>query len=149
MLPIEGIYGFKGDYSFLSNFYPCEIEYENDVYPSVEHAYQAAKTLNLDQRTKIRLMEHPGQAKKYGRLVHMKHSWPTTKVMVMESLLRKKFTGYHDLSLKLYQTGDIYIEETNTWGDTFWGVCNGKGHNVLGNLLMKIRGDIKSLYEPD
>ena len=148
MLPIEGIYGFTGEYKFLSNFYPSQVSLDGMDYPTVEHAYQAAKTLNPDQRLMILNQPYPAMAKKAGRNVHMRHNWNDIKVTVMEYLLRQKFTGYHDLSLKLYETGDIYIEETNTWGDTFWGVCNGKGQNVLGNLLMKIRNDIKTLYEP-
>ena len=43
----------------------------------------------------------------------------------------------------LLDTGDLYIEETNSWGDTFWGVCEGKGQNVLGNILMGIRTDLR------
>lgn len=148
MLQIDGIYGFTGEYRFLSNFYPSRINLDGMDYPTVEHAYQAAKTLNPDQRLMILNLPYPAMAKKAGRKVHMRHDWDEIKITVMEYLLRQKFTGYHGLSLKLYQTGDIYIEETNTWGDTFWGVCNGKGQNVLGNLLMKVRKDIKTLYEP-
>lgn len=149
MLPIEGIYGFTGEYRFLSNFYPSVVTLEGVQYPTVEHAYQAAKTFNPYEREYIRTRSTPAAAKRSGKtFFRMRPDWDDAKVYVMEGLLRQKFTGYHDLSLKLYETGDIYIEETNTWGDTFWGVCNGKGQNVLGNLLMKIRSDIRTLYEP-
>ena len=30
---------FQGKYRFLSNFYPVFVEYEGEIYPSVEHAY--------------------------------------------------------------------------------------------------------------
>jgi len=46
----DAILGFSGDYRWLSNFYPVDIEFESEHYPSVEHAYQAAKTLDLKQR---------------------------------------------------------------------------------------------------
>lgn len=143
MLPIEGVYGFDSSYSFLSNFHPAPVELDGLLYPTVEHAYQAAKTLNADQRLQILNLPFPGQAKKAGRRVDMRPDWDNIKVSVMENLVRQKFTKYPDLALKLCQTGDIYLEETNTWYDTFWGVCNGKGQNVLGNLLMKIRNEIK------
>ena len=146
MLPIDGIYGFDGDYRFLSNFYPSIVEYDGSYYPTVEHAYQAAKTLNPAQRREIQIAVSPAKAKMLGRHVHIRHDWDEIKVRVMEQLLRKKFNGYHDLSRSLYETGDKYLEETNSWGDTFWGVCNGKGQNVLGNLLMKIRSDVRMLY---
>jgi len=34
---------FKGDFRFLSNFYPVNVDYEGIMYPTVEHAYVAAK----------------------------------------------------------------------------------------------------------
>lgn len=143
---IDAVEGFHGDYEFLSNFYPSVVEYEGIVYPTVEHAYQAAKTLSQKDRIRISQLKYPGQAKKAGRTLHLRDDWEQNKIRIMEYLLRKKFTGYHDLSQKLFETGDKYLEETNYWNDTFWGVCNGKGSNVLGNLLMKIREDIKRLY---
>lgn len=149
MLPIDGIFGFDGDHRFLSNFYPSIVEYNGMHFATVEHAYQAAKTLNPIQQREIQVALTPSRAKTLGRYVHMRHDWDDVKVQTMEVLLRKKFIGYHDLSLRLYQTGDKYLEETNTWNDIFWGVCNGKGQNVLGNLLMKIRKDVKTIYEPD
>ena len=35
--------------------------------------------------------------------------------------------------------------EGNVWNDTFWGVCNGKGHNHLGKILMKVRDEIRGI----
>lgn len=37
---------FSGKYRVLSNFYPSKIVYEGRVYPTVENAYQAAKTMD-------------------------------------------------------------------------------------------------------
>lgn len=36
---------FRGKYWFLSNFYESPIEEENIVYPTLEHYFQAQKTL--------------------------------------------------------------------------------------------------------
>lgn len=149
MLPIEGIFGFTGKYRFLSNFYPSQVSLDGVSYPTVEHAYQAAKTFNPYEREYVRSRATPAAAKRAGKqFFRMRPDWDDVKVQTMKYLLMQKFMGYHDLSLQLYQTGDIYIEETNTWNDTFWGVCNGKGQNVLGNLLMEIRESVKTLYEP-
>ena len=60
----------------------------------------------------------------------------------MEHFLTLKFSIPKFKKL-LLATGDRYIEETNTWGDTFWGVCNGKGENNLGKIIMKIRDTLK------
>lgn len=44
---------FDGMYKFLSNFYMTPIEYEGLVYPSSEHAFQAAKTLSEKERLRF------------------------------------------------------------------------------------------------
>ena len=44
------IAGFKGDYRWLSNFERCKILYKSVIYKSVESAYQAQKTKNLNVR---------------------------------------------------------------------------------------------------
>ena len=52
-----------------------------------------------------------------------------------------------DESLKemLLLTGDQEIIEENYWGDTFWGVCRGKGQNHLGKILMKVRDELRGI----
>ena len=137
----EPILGF-GDHPFLSNFYPSIVTYEGEVYATVEHAYQAAKTLDLKERETIRKTFSPGKAKKLGKTVLIREDWEEIKVEVMYHLLQQKFSN-PDLKEKLLATGEVYIEETNTWGDTFWGCCpQGKGKNMLGILLMAIRRDL-------
>ena len=41
---------FQGEYRFLSNFWPAPVEFEGITYPSVEHAYQSAKTMDMAER---------------------------------------------------------------------------------------------------
>lgn len=138
MLIVDGIYGFNGDYHFLSNFHPATVEYNGLIYPTTEHAYQASKTLNHSERLIISNLPFPALAKKAGKRAKMRDDWDSIKVSVMRELLDLKFQHPH-LKQQLIDTGDLYLEETNYWRDTFWGVCNGKGNNVLGNLLMELR----------
>lgn len=107
-------------------------------YPTVEHAYQAAKTLDIHQRDQIAAAEGPGVAKSLGRSVTMRTDWNEVKLGIMEFLLRQKFY-YEPLRSQLLATGNAELIEGNTWNDTFWGVCRGRGHNHLGRLLMKVR----------
>lgn len=44
---------FSGNYEFLSNFAGCNIIDDGIPYPSVENAYQAHKTLDMDERLKF------------------------------------------------------------------------------------------------
>lgn len=133
---------FAGRYRFLSNFAPCKVTYDGIEYPSTEHAYQAAKTLDPSVRRQFRDCEKPNDAKKLGRKVVLRPDWESIKLDVMEELLRQKFSQ-PDFKRALLNTGDEELIEGNTWGDTFWGVCKGKGANHLGKILMKIRKDLR------
>lgn len=137
------IESFRGDYSFLSNFYYVKIEFDGETYPSVEHAYQAAKTLDLKEREKIQKADTPAKAKRLGKGITLRKDWETKKVVIMEELLRKKFKQ-KELKRLLLRTKNEELIEGNNWGDTFWGKFKGKGKNVLGKLIMKIRTDIKT-----
>ena len=134
------ILGFAGEYRWLSNFALCSVRYENVLYPTVENAYVDAKTLDLDQRRIVQDC-YPGQAKRFGKTFQLREDWEQIKVLVMKQLLVQKFSQspYREL---LISTNGRYIEETNWWHDTFWGVCDGKGKNMLGCLIMDIRDDI-------
>ena len=136
------IKGFFGEYRFLSNFYPAPVRYELFLYPTTEHAYQAAKTNDQMSRMKISGLRTAAEAKRFGRKVKMRAGWDGMKLSIMEELLRKKFE-WQELAKMLLATGEQYLEETNTWRDTYWGVCQGQGQNHLGKLLMKIRQELK------
>lgn len=134
---------FTGRYRFLSNFWRCDIMLDGVIYPSVEHAYQAAKTVNLEERRKIRDCDSPGDAKRLGRTVSIRRDWDYIRLSVMRELLTYKFKHHPTLAEALKSTGDAELIEGNTWGDTYWGVCNGKGDNNLGKLLMEIRAELE------
>ena len=133
---------FAGDYRWLSNFWPAEVEYEGVKYPTTEHAFQAAKTENLGQRRHVRKAASPAEAKKLGRQVTLRPGWDSMKDEVMLDLNRQKFRD-PGLRAKLLATGDRPLIEGNHWNDTYWGVCRGKGKNRLGQILMKIRHEIR------
>ena len=131
------INSFSGENRFLSNFWPAKVILNGVEFVSVEHAYVASKTLDENLRKQISGMT-PGQAKRFGRTFDLREDWNEVKLSVMENLLRQKFS-HKELSDMLIATGQCELIEGNTWGDTFWGVCNGVGQNHLGKLLMKIR----------
>lgn len=133
---------FSGDYAFLSNFSPSEVELSNIMFPTVEHAYQAAKTDDWDERCAMSLLPTAGQAKRAGQKVKLHPEWEKRKISVMANLLEQKFKD-PELRAKLLATGEEELVEGNYWGDKFWGIYNGKGKNHLGKLLMSIRNGIR------
>jgi len=133
---------FKGEYAWLSNFW---IEKNGK---SVEHFYQAYKTVNSETYNWIISSDTPGEAKRRGRRSILRADWDTIKVSVMRKLLQKKFED-PDLRQKLLDTDGYELIEGNWWGDQFWGVCKGRGENMLGRLLMELREEIKTQERVD
>jgi len=134
---------FTGDYRFLSNFYPSIIEWCGISFPTVEHAYQAAKTMNLNQRQTIASLATPGQAKRAGRKIHLRQGWAEMRIEYMNLFLCRKFVLPGCMGELLLSTGNKKLIEGNHWGDTFWGVCRGVGENNLGKLLMTLREQLQ------
>lgn len=133
---------FTGQYRWLSNFWPSSVLLDGRYYATVEHAYQAAKTVDSTERSTVALADSPGRAKARGRKVTLRADWDLVKLRIMEELLVQKFAT-EPLSTLLLATGDAELIEGNTWGDRFWGVCRGDGANHLGRLLMKIRAELR------
>ena len=147
------ITSFRGEHRFLSNFWPCEVDLDGFKYPSVEHAYQAAKTLDNEERQQIWEAEKAGQAKRLGRGVTLRPDWEEIKISTMEDLVRQKF-GDPTLRKLLAETGEALLIEGNNWHDNFWGSCrcsrcstSDKERNRLGLILMVVREEIKPLEE--
>lgn len=136
------VMAFQGEYRWLSNFWPAQVQLDGHLYPSIENAYQAAK-VHPSQRAPFRNCT-PGQAKKLGRASKINANWDQEKVAVMRALIAQKFAPGTELGERLRETGDGKIVEGNTWGDTFWGVCRGQGQNHLGRLLMERRAFLQS-----
>jgi ribA/ribD-fused uncharacterized protein len=133
---------FRGEYRFLSNFYPAKVPFEGFIYPTVEHAYQAAKTFSQIEREVIRRCDTPGQAKRVAKDISLRLDWREIRIDVMKYLVREKFYLHKELREKLLATGDAMLIEGNTWGDTFWGQCDGQGKNHLGLILMNVRSEL-------
>lgn len=128
----------------MSNFVPARVMFEGHFYSSTEHAYQAAKTLDETERLNIRLAKTAGIAKSMGGKVKLREDWEEIKDEVMLDLLIQKF-AQEPFKSQLLLTKRAYLEETNHWGDTYWGVCNGVGKNKLGHLLMQVRAMLQEL----
>ena len=135
---------FADDHRFLSNFWPARVTYDGFTYPTVEHAYQAAKVLPLERRHRIQNARTPGEAKRLGRSAVPRPDWDQERLGVMRNLVRQKFAGDARLGRKLLATGDARLIEGNTWGDKFWGVCDGEGENHLGRILMDVRSELET-----
>ncbi len=156
--------------TFLSNFYATPVVLEGRTYPTVEHAYQAAKFFNFDwnsvnEEAKEEIKESlklrgyaedtvysndlftdtrmtAGNIKIIADVLrkhdYVDKDWEDKRIKIMIDLILQKFST-EDMIHKLEETIGKELIEGNTWNDTLWGVCDGKGRNILGIILMEIR----------
>lgn len=138
------ITSFRGRWTKLGNYSSCVVFYKGHAYQSVEHAYQAQKSLDPGVQKLIRDCPTPATAKKTARAVRLREDWEQVKDQVMLDLLREKFVQEPERSI-LLSTGDEELVEGNWWKDTYWGQCPlGNGKNMLGKLLMQVRSELRS-----
>jgi ribA/ribD-fused uncharacterized protein len=133
---------FVGDYGFLNNFYPSAFHWNGKLWKTVEHAYQAGKTHNINQINLIHSAPTPNIAKRLGQSIIKRPDWDQYKLSFMEELIELKFNNPF-LAHKLLETGDAILIQNNKWGDRFFGVYQGAGMNHLGLILMKVRENLK------
>ncbi|KKK66448.1 hypothetical protein LCGC14_2964000 [marine sediment metagenome] len=131
-------------HGYCSNFYRSPVMIDDEVWPTVEHYYQAQKTFDHQEQTMILRCQTPLEAKFAGYHVKLRPDWEEVKERVMLSGLRAKFTQHPDLKEKLLATGDDFLHEDSPW-DKYWGYVGGRGQDRLGKLLMitrdKLRGN--------
>lgn len=136
-------------YGVFSNLYKREIEFEGVRYPTAEHAYQAGKP----RKDSVRewLLGAPSPAL-LAMAAHGLYSWDICsdwskiKFDRMKRVLRAKFTQHEDLCELLLSTGEARLVEAATVDNSVnrtWGEVNGKGKNMLGNLLMEVRAELR------
>lgn len=131
---------FRGELAFLSNLFETKIEVAGMVFRNVEAAFQSFK----DESRQSDFFNLDGvSAKKLGKKVNLRKDWEEKKDLLMYELLKIKFSN-PELKRKLIATGSTVLLEKNNWKDQYWGVYNGKGKNMLGNLLMKLREELKN-----
>lgn len=147
---------FTGDYACFSNFYkmvvPCNVRRERFFY--VENAYQALKARDTTEFREIITAPTPDEAKRLGRKVKMNTAnWDLIKPGVMYMLVELKFFSNPGFGEILKSTGSAYLLNDSTWHDNYWGDCQcvnpdcaGKGKNMLGKILMRVRRELQTYY---
>ena len=140
---------FQDGYFFLNNFYPCAVEYRGIQFRCAEAAFQAQKCRNEGDKARFAGM-NATEARNAGRAVSIRPDWEAVKVSEMRAVVKAKFAQNPELCQALLDTGDAYLEEGNTWGDRTWGTVDGRGANLLGQILMEAReGFREQILEED
>lgn len=137
-------------YGVFSNLFRCEIKFEDRLFPTAEHAYQAGKAVKPAVREWILMAPTPALAAMAAHGLYtwdVVPNWASIKVDRMRAVLRAKFSQHENLKKLLLDTGKRRLVEagtTNNAVNRFWGEVDGKGENTLGKLLMELRGELLS-----
>lgn len=134
---------FTEKHFFLSTYYPSRLMFDGLPYFNSEAAFQAQKT--EDERVRLYFTDlPPNEAKAKGRGIKPRDGWDSMKDDIMYRVCKAKFEQNPKLKKWLLETGDAYLENGNSWRDYYWGVCENVGRNKLGNILMKVREELKN-----
>ncbi len=133
---------FIGKYYFLSNYSKSNIKINGITFLNAEAAFHSFK--DVKRQSEFANLD-PSTAKRKGRNVRLRHDWEEVKDDIMYLVVKAKFEQNSDLKDKLIATGDEYLEEGNTWNDMYWGVCKGRGKNMLGKILMRVRSELANI----
>ena len=143
MKPAEPILFWGADR--LGNFYPSPIEIGGRTYGTVEHYYQAQKFADDPKLyDEIASAPDPKTAKRIAiaHAAEARADWNDVKERVMHEACTAKFRQHADLREYLLSTEyRELIEDSPT--DAYWGIADGKGKNRLGEILMRIRTELR------
>lgn len=133
----------------LCNYYVRDMVIDGVTWKSVEHYYQAEKSLDPVYRQLVHDAATPAEAKALGNDPAYEHraDWGTWKLMAMRRGLFYKFLQNRDLRELLLSTGDKELHE-NSMVDYYWGIGEkGTGLSMLGKELMVLREELRVLTE--
>jgi ribA/ribD-fused uncharacterized protein len=136
-------------YGFMSNFARYPIQVDGRDWPTSEHYFQAQKFAGLPGEEQVRFARAARDAAYLGRtLPGLRGDWDAVKDEVMLKALRAKFTQHPDLRSQLLATGDRPLIE-HTKNDAYWADGgDGSGRNRLGELLMRVRAELREAMGP-
>jgi len=140
-------------YGAFSNLHRREVEFEGEVFPTSEHAYQAGKARKPEVRAWLMSAPSPALLAMAAHGLYywdIAPGWSKTKFARMREVLRAKFTQHADLRELLFSTGEARLVESATVDNEvnrLWGEVNGSGRNMLGVMLMELRDDLRQEAE--
>ena len=149
--PIKFYHKHDPYYEF-TNFYQAPLQIDGRVWATSENYFQAQKYIGTPLDGAIQQSQTAREAFDISRtpvlgLQWRRSDWEEVKDDVMYVALYAKFTQHELLRRLLLDTGERKLVE-HTSRDSYWGDSgDGSGHNKLGQLLMKVREELRREVE--
>ena len=144
-MDIIKFYKTTDEYGCFSNFAAYPIEIDGKLWPTSEHYFQAQKFAGTPHEEAIRQASSPMIAAHLGRdrSKGLRSDWEKVKDNIMLKAVRAKFSQHEDIAQILLNTKDALLIE-HTKNDSYWGDGgHGRGKNMLGQILMQVREELK------
>jgi len=144
-MSVINFYRVKDEYGCFSNFSRHPIMLQGKTWPTSEHYFQAQKFAGTPHEEEVRLAMTPTIAARMSRrrTMPIRKDWESVKDSIMHNAVLAKFTQHSDLRMILLATGDAKIVE-HTENDDYWGDGgDGSGKNRLGQILMRVREELR------
>lgn len=155
---VIGFWKPEGEYGFMSQWYPSPFVEEDVEFKNCEQymMYQKAVVFgDFEMASKILKSDSPRQIKKLGRQVSGfdEYTWNAVKEEIIYNGNFLKFTWDKKLGEKLLETKNSILAEASPY-DRIYGIglrpndpkvndkTKWKGQNLLGEALMKVRGNL-------
>jgi ribA/ribD-fused uncharacterized protein len=138
---------YEREFYTFSNFSSFQVEWRGYLWPTSEHAYQAAHFFetapDLAEAIKLSRSAHDAYKIAKSNADLAPANWHDIKADVMYDICKAKLAQNPYVRQKLEQTLDKYLVEDSP-ADSFWGWGpNKKGRNELGKIWMRLRDEIK------
>ena len=143
--PTIKFHGVEDEYGCFSNFAPYQIKLNGKIWPTSEHYFQAQKFAGTEHEDAIRNASTPMIAAQMGRdrTRQVRPDWEGVKDEIMLEAVRAKFDQHAQIASVLLDTGDAMLVE-HAARDSYWGDGgHGRGRNMLGQILMRIREELR------
>lgn len=139
---------YEREFYVFSNFSSYQVEWRGRLWPTSEHAYQAAHFFETepDFVERIHQMRSAHEAFKFAKANTLKvlKNWEDVKIDIMKDICRHKLQQHPYVREQLLATEDVLIVEDSPV-DSFWGWGpDRQGRNELGNVWMSLRAEIRA-----
>lgn len=145
----DPVFFYPKEFYPFDNFSAFQVEWRDVLWPTVEHAYQAAKFMGVssDVVELIKNARSPHDAQKIANEYKVQRvtDWNEIKVGIMKEINRCKIDQHPYVLKKLLESGNRIIIE-DSWRDSEWGWGeNRNGENLLGKLWMELREEYRAV----
>jgi predicted NAD-dependent protein-ADP-ribosyltransferase YbiA (DUF1768 family) len=135
------IFDSLGEYDFLRPDFRANLIFRGELFPSAEHAYQAAKDWdNLEWRNKILSIHSPTDVRSFGKQ-KSSLTWEKEKLKILEEVQFAKFNSNFQLKLRLLLTTGYVLSPSEIPEEL--AIISKDKKIDLGEILMSVREKIE------